>query len=133
MESPMAKWFITHYKEELNEKYDVLLTLEEEADSSIGISTFDKEIKEMIETFTSKTHAYQVTGLDEHLVSPFSYTLFEKRHHLFYILDSQKIIQRTFQYTLKITPKNTPTQQPQWGKIKILKRFIKLNHKIHFI
>ena len=92
MESPMAKWFITHYKEELNEKYDVLLTLGEEADSSIGISTFDKQIKEMIETFTSKTHAYQVTGLDEHLVSPFSYPI-RKRHHLFSILDTGKNIQ----------------------------------------
>ncbi|XP_066910715.1 uncharacterized protein [Clytia hemisphaerica] len=67
MESPMAKWFLSHYKEELNEKYDVLLTLEEEADSSIGISTFEERITKMVETFTSRTHAYQVTGLDDHL------------------------------------------------------------------
>lgn len=63
METAMAKWIMeTH---ELDD-HAILLTLEIEDITTIGVSTQIKEIKEMMETFTKHNHVYQLTGFDEH-------------------------------------------------------------------
>jgi len=70
METPVAKWFLHYYSPIVEEfgKYNIQKTLEEESSSSIGMSTNNEEIVKMIELFTSSSHVYQVSGLDEHLV-----------------------------------------------------------------
>ena len=66
MEAPVAKWFLHHHKE--LDDYKIQKTIEEETGSSVGISTKNPDIIKMIELFTSSSHAYEVSGLDEHLL-----------------------------------------------------------------
>ena len=66
METLMAKWFMESNKKRGFEDHAILLTLQMEEKATIGISTQDKDIQEMIETFTKNTHVYQLTGFDEH-------------------------------------------------------------------
>lgn len=63
METAMAKWIMEAH--ELDD-YAILLTLQIEDITTIGVSTQNKEIKEMMETFTKDNHVYQLTGFDKH-------------------------------------------------------------------
>ena len=63
METAIGKWITeTH---ELDD-HTILLTLQLENDTTIGVSTQIKEIQEMMKTFTEHNHVYQLTGFDEH-------------------------------------------------------------------
>lgn len=63
METAIAKWITeTH---ELDD-HTILLTLQLENDTTIGVSTQIKEIQEMMKTFTEHNHVYQLTGFDKH-------------------------------------------------------------------
>lgn len=63
METTIAKWIMeTH---ELDD-HGILLTLQIEDDTTIGVSTQKKEIEEMMKMFTKHNHVYQLTGFDKH-------------------------------------------------------------------